>query len=142
MILVDANVLLYAWDASSVHHSAARDWLGTVISESRPLRLAWPVIIAFLRISTNFRIVTNPLTAQEACDIISHLLDQPSVGILQPGPQHWEILTRVLAQSAAQGPLIMDAHLAAMAMEHGATICTHDRDFVRFPGLRVEFPLA
>ncbi len=141
MILVDANILLYAYDSTSARHHAAREWLENVITSYQPIRLAWPVILAFVRISTNFRVVSNPLTEQEACGMISQLLEQPSVAVLQPGPRHWDFLQQVLITNGARGPLVMDAHLAALAIEHGATICTHDRDFSRFSGLRVEYPL-
>jgi predicted nucleic acid-binding protein len=86
--------------------------------------------------------VSVPFTEQEACRIVSHLLEQPSVALLHPGPRHWPILMRLIEQTGAKGPLVTDAHLAAIAIEHGAILCTHDRDFTRFPGLRAEYPLA
>jgi uncharacterized protein len=141
MILLDANVLLYAHDSSSTYHESARNWLEKPISTTRAIRLAWLTITAFLRITTNFRAVQHPLTEHEACRAISSLLDHPSVDILNPGPRHWSILERLINETGTRGPLVMDAHLAALAMEHGATLCTHDRDFSRFPHLRVEYPL-
>jgi uncharacterized protein len=141
MILLDANVLLYAYDSSSTHHESARNWLENSISSTRAVRLAWLTITAFLRITTNFRAMQFPLTEQEACGAVSLLLEHPSVDILNPGPRHWSILERLINETGTRGPLVMDAHLAALAIEHGATLCTHDRDFSRFPSLRVEYPL-
>jgi toxin-antitoxin system PIN domain toxin len=141
MILLDVNVLLYAYDSSSAHHESARKWLENSISSTRAVRLAWLTITAFLRITTNFRAMQFPLTEQEACSAVSSLLEHSSVGILNPGPRHWSILERLICETGTRGPLVMDAHLAALAIEHGATLCTHDRDFSRFPHLRVEYPL-
>lgn len=142
MILLDANLLLYAWDASATHHERARTWLEAKVSEGEPVRVAWVTILAFIRIATNFRGVQQPMTPLEACQAMSSLLDQPSVEILDAGPRHWGILARLIDASGSRGALIMNAHLAALALEHGAILCTHDRDFLRFDGLRVEFPLS
>jgi uncharacterized protein len=141
MILLDANVLLYAYDSSSAHHESARKWLENSISSTRAVRLAWLTITAFLRITTNFRAMQSPFSEQEACSTVSSLLQHPSVDILNPGPRHWSILERLINETGTRGPLVMDAHLAALAIEHGATLCTHDRDFSRFSDLRVEYPL-
>ncbi|MDQ3256352.1 MAG: PIN domain-containing protein [Acidobacteriota bacterium] len=97
--------------------------------------------MAFLRIGTNPRALTNPLSTTEAITIITEWLSQPGVGILNPGEGHWAILGAMLASVQARGPLVMDAHLASLAMEHGATLCTNDRDFTRFVGLKVMNPL-
>jgi toxin-antitoxin system PIN domain toxin len=96
---------------------------------------------AFLRISTNPRVFEHPLAAAEAQDVISSWLAQPVAGVLEPGERHWEILTRLLETSQSSGPLVMDAVLAAIAIEHGATLHTTDRDFSRFTALRWADPL-
>jgi len=142
MILVDANILLYAYDPSSPHHHIARDWIETTLAEPGPVGLAWTVILAFLRIGTSPRVLEHPFSVTEATDIVATWLDQPLVTVLHPGERHWEILRRLLVEGQAPGPLVTDAHLAALAIEHGATLATADRDFARFPGLRVMNPLS
>jgi toxin-antitoxin system PIN domain toxin len=141
LILVDANLLLYAYDPSSERHEAARRWLESVLSGFEPVGFAWATILAFLRIGTSHRAFTSPLTPEEAVAIVSGWLERPMVGVPSPGEHHWKILSDLLTTAQAHGPLVMDAHLAALAIEHGATLCTTDRDFTRFPGLRVVNPL-
>jgi|SRR5579862_1964419 len=142
MILLDVNVLLYAYDARAEGHAKAKQWLEDAFNERRPLRLAWVTILAFLRISTNPRILANPLLSAEAVANINEWLAYPSVAILHPGDRHWSILTKLMADTNARGPLMTDAHLAALAIEHGAQVCTADHDFTRFAGLRLINPLA
>lgn len=141
MILLDANLLIYAYDASSNHHERARVWLEEAIGTGTGVRLSWTTILAFLRVTTNPRAVERPLSETEACETISKLLEQPSVAILSPGARHWPILMKLIEDGGVRGPLMTDAHLAALAIEYGAILCTHDRDFTRFAGLRVEYPL-
>ena len=141
MILVDANLLLYAYNRSAASHAAARRWLEDVFSKPAPVCFAWAVILAFLRITTHPRAFPRPLTADEALGIVGEWLERPNTSILEPTPRHWEILQSLVAQAQATGPLVMDAHLASLAIEHGATLCTTDRDFARFPGLKTMNPL-
>jgi toxin-antitoxin system PIN domain toxin len=141
MILIDVNLLLYAYNASSEHHQDARNWLEHVFSGSEPAGLAWITILAFLRIATNTRAFDFPLTIAEAAAIVSEWLTRPMVTIVEPGPRHWEILNGLLSKAQARGPLVMDAHLAALALEHGFIVCSNDRDFALFPGVRVTNPL-
>lgn len=142
MTLIDANLLLYAYDASSRHHARSREWLEEVLSGPDPVGLAWIAILAFLRISTNPRALAHPLSLAEAVSIVSSWLEQPCVQPLDPGERHWEILSGLLEPAQARGPLVMDAHLAALALEHGAILATSDRDFSRFEGLRTLDPLV
>jgi toxin-antitoxin system PIN domain toxin len=95
-----------------------------------------------LRIATNPHVFERPLSATEAEAAISSWLEQPAAGILDPGERHWDILRQLVRDGQAAGPLVMDAVLAAIALEHGATVCTTDRDFSRFPGLKWTNPLA
>jgi uncharacterized protein len=139
--LIDANLLLYAFDLSSTHHQPARNWLETTLSKPEPVALSWAIILAFLRIGTTPRLLERPLAMATAAGVVSEWLARPTVTILNPGDRHWEILSRFLIDGQAQGPLVTDAHLAALAVEHGATIATVDRDFARFPGLRFINPL-
>lgn len=141
MILVDANLLLYAYHPKAEQHEKSRTWLEAVLSGTDVVGFASLTLWAFVRISTNPRVFDNPLSASEAADAVSSWLDQPVSTILQPGERHWDILRAVARDGQAVGPLFMDAVLAAIAMEHGATLCTTDRDFARFPGLKWTNPL-
>ncbi|MBI3975839.1 MAG: type II toxin-antitoxin system VapC family toxin [Armatimonadetes bacterium] len=142
MILVDANLLLYAYNPSFERHALALRWLEELLSKPEPVGLAWLTILAFLRIGTSPRAFEYPLATDEAVPIVSSWLAQPMVTVLEPGERHWMILTDLLSRTQARGPAVMDAHLAALAIEHGATLCTSDRDFARFPGLQIINPLA
>jgi uncharacterized protein len=142
MILVDANLLLYAYHPRADQHEKSRAWLEAMLSGRDLVRFAWVTLWAFLRIATNPRAFEHPLSVSEAEAAISSWLAQPVAGILEPGERHWDILREVLAQGQATGPLVMDAVLAAIAIEHGATICTTDRDFSRFPNIKWTNPIA
>jgi len=141
MILVDANILLYAYDANSSRHAAARKWLQEVLSSVEPVGFAWVVILAFLRLTTQPRILTRPLSLDEAIAIVHEWLNRPNVSIAEPTVRHWEVLSTLLPTGQAKGRLVTDAHLAALAIEHGAVLYTTDRDFTRFPGLKWSNPL-
>lgn len=142
MILIDANLLLYAYHPRAEQHAASRTWLETVLSEPELVRFAWPTLWAFLRIATSPRVFERPLSASEAEGVVSSWLAAPVAGILDPGERHWEILRELMGAGQTTGPLVTDAALAAIALEHGATLCTTDRDFMRFPGLRWTNPLV
>ncbi len=142
MILLDANLLLYAYNTSFPQHERARSWLEGVLSRPEPVGMSWTTILAFLRIATNPRAFEAPLSPEEATACVDAWLRCPQVVILGPTDRHWEILARLLRSTRSRGPAVMDAHLAALAVEHGAVLCTTDRDFARFPGLRVCDPLA
>lgn len=141
MILIDANLLIYAYESSSLFHPKAKDWLEEMLSRPEPVRLAWSSILAFLRITTHQRIFAQPFSLEEAQEIVDSWLAQPQVEILTPGPRHWSILRELLTNAQARGPLVMDTHLAALAVEYGASLCSTDRDFARFERLRWENPL-
>jgi len=141
VILIDANILLYAYDTASQEHQAARLWLEKTLSTNAPVGLAWVTLLAFLRISTNARARKDPFTIAEAIVIVSLWLDRPMVSIVHPSDRHWEILKEMLTEGQATARLATDAHLAALAIENGATLCSTDRDFTRFPGLRTLNPL-
>lgn len=141
-MLIDANLLLYAYDSGSRYHGRARGWLEATLSGDEPVGFAWQTLLAFLRITTSPRVLERPIGIAEATSVVAGWLAQPGVTVLDPGERHWSLMQRLLPAAQAAGPLVMDAHLAALAIEHGATLCTHDRDFARFPGLRVSYPLA
>jgi len=141
LILLDANVLLYAYDRASERHRTAAAWLETALSETETVGLSWSVLLAFLRITTSRRILREPLSMAEAASAVSQWLERPNVRVLEPGESHWEILRSLLVEAQVLAGDVMDAHLAALTIEHGATVCTRDRDFTRFPGLRTLDPL-
>jgi uncharacterized protein len=142
LILVDANVLLYAYQPRSAHHEACRRWVERAFSGEEPVGIAWVTVLAFIRISTNARVFEAPLSAPEAVTIVSSWLARDAVMVLEAGEQCWEILRALLVEAQVTGPLVMDAFLAALALENGATLATTDRDFSRFPKLRVQDPSA
>ena len=141
MILPDANILIYAYDRSSPHHAKARHWLEQALSASTPVAFCWPTILAFIRIATNRKAMSRPLVVADARQIVDSWLEQPIATIVIPSERHWLLLSNLLTSGQAIGPLVSDAHLAALAIEHGATLVTNDRDFARFPGLEVAYPL-
>jgi uncharacterized protein len=142
VILIDANLLLYAYHERAEQHDASRAWLEAALSGPELVRFAWLTLWAFLRIGTNPRVFEHPLSTSEAETVVSSWLSQPAVGILEPGERHWDILRGLIREGQTTGPLLMDAVIAAIALEHGATLCTTDRDFSRFAGLKWTNPLA
>ena len=141
MILPDANLLLYAYHPRAEQHEASRTWLEAALSGSELVQVAWLTLRAFLRISTNPRAFEEPLSIAEATTTISSWLARPNAVVVQAGERHWEILRHLLDVSQSAGPLVTDAALAALAIEHGATLHTTDRDFSRFPGLNWTNPI-
>lgn len=141
MNLPDANILLYAYDRSAPHHAKARQWLEEALSGSAPVAFCWPTLLAFIRIATHPRAMANPMATADAIAIVASWLAQPMATIVLPTERHWSLLSRLLVAGQARGPLVPDAHLATLSIEHGATLVTNDRDFARFPGLAVEYPL-
>ena len=141
MILLDVNLLLYSHNATAQQHRRASAWLERVLSGVERVGFSWETILGFLRLATAPKLFARPLLLDEATRIIGLWLTRDNVVIVGPGDRHWQILQEMLPTSASRGSLVMDAHLAALAIEHGATLCTNDRDFLRFPGLKVEFPL-
>lgn len=142
MTLVDANVLIYAHNRHAQQHQRTKQWLQTALDSAEPLGLSWVTLLAFLRIMTDPRMFVDPLALEDACSLAATWLAHPGVSVLLPTERHWPILSKLIVDSQARGPLIMDAHLAALALEHGAALCTTDRDFTRFSGLHLVNPLA
>lgn len=141
MRLLDVNLLLYALDATSPRHDEARRWLEQTLSGRETVALPWTVLLAFLRLSTRAAIFANPLTAEQALDIVDQWLALPCVTVVHPGRRHASILRELLSSVGTAGNLVTDAHLAALAVEHGAELCSCDADFSRFPGVRWLDPL-
>lgn len=142
MILVDANLLLYAYNLSAPEQPRAAAWLAERLSQPESIALCWPVVGAFLRLTTNRAVFPSPYSIEEATAIADSWLARPMVVLLEPGPRHWSIARALLERSNARGPFVADALLAALALEHGATLATHDQDFLRFPELATVDPLA
>lgn len=141
MILVDANVLLYAVNPADERHSAARDWLDDRLAGPAKVGLPWPSLLAFLRIVTHPRVFEPPATVGAAWAVVTGWLNADTAWVPAPTERHAEVLERMLAQTSG-ADLVPDAHLAALAVEHGLVLCSTDRDFARFEGLRWEDPLA
>jgi toxin-antitoxin system PIN domain toxin len=140
MILPDANVLLYAVNSASEHHHLARKTMVDSFGQARGVAFAWTALLAFLRLSTRAGIFERSLRVEQALQVIAHWLDQPRAHIVHPTSKHREVLGRLLLGTGVAGNLTSDAHLAALAIEHGATVLTFDRDFERFAGLRWQIP--
>ena len=142
MILVDANLLVYAHATAMVQHAAARQWLDAKLNGRAPVGLPWQSLVAFVRLVTNPRMFSRPLSARAAWTHLETWLNCPSVHIPVPTERHRETLGSLLRVAGAGANLVPDAHLAALAIEHGLILCSTDGDFARFPGLRWENPLA
>ena len=142
MILVDVNLLIYATNTHSATHASARDWLDRQLSAPYRVGLPWPSLLGFLRLATNARIATRPLTMAAAWRQVAQWLTCEEAWIPLPTERHAEVLGSLLAGPGVQGNLVPDAHLAALAIEHGLTLCSTDGDFARFPGLKWSNPLA
>ena len=141
MILVDANLLIYAHHRASDFHSRARAWFEAALQGSEDVGIAWMTILAFLRITTNHHIFAHAFTMAEADQIVAQWMAHPSVSIVPAGDRHWEILSRMLLEGQARSELVSDAHLAALAIEHGVGVCSTDSDFARFPQINWLNPL-
>lgn len=142
MILVDANLLIYAVNEDSPHHEQSRHWLERALSSNEWLGFIPVVLLAFLRITTRPGIFDRPLSVEQAIAYCDSWLAQPNARLVPVGPNHWRILRSLLFTTGTAGNLTSDAHLAAQALEMGCTVCSADNDFKRFPGLTHSNPLA
>ena len=141
MILVDANLLVYAHVSSLPQHRAARPWLDEKLNGMPRVGLPWPSLLAFARLVTNPRVFQRPATVSAAWSQIGAWLDCAPAWVPLPTERHREVLGTLLGATAGRTNLIPDAHLASLALEHGLTVCSTDGDFARFPGVRWENPL-
>jgi uncharacterized protein len=142
VILVDANLLVYANDESAAEHAVARAWFEGVLNRPARVGLPWPSLLAFVRIVSNAAIVRLPVTPAAAWQRATEWLVRDNVWTPLPGPQHGELLAKFFTDRRITSRMVPDAHLAALALEHGLTLCSTDGDFARFPGLRWQNPLA
>lgn len=141
MRLPDVNLLLHAIDADSARHPQAERWLAERLSGSEEVAFAWMTLTSFLRLSTRASLLATPLRPRQALDVMDGWLARPNVTVVQPTHRHAAVLRELLEHVGTAGRLVTDAHLAALAIEHGATLESADHDFGRFPGLRWEDPL-
>ena len=142
MIILDANILIYAYDSASLQHTKARAWIEAIFSGTSPVALPWLTITAFLRVMTSPKLPGNRFTQEEGVQVVETWFQQPNVRVLAPGENHWNHLRTMIVNGQATGGLISDAQLAALTVEYGGMLYTTDRDFARFPGLRWTNPLV
>jgi toxin-antitoxin system PIN domain toxin len=140
--LVDTNVLLSGVNRAAPRHEESRRWLEAALSGNAPVGLAWLVLLGFLRISTRRGAFAEPLSVHQAVALMHEWLQRPAAHLLHPTRRHADLLGRLLEDVGVGGDLTTDAHLAALAREHHATVVTYDSDFARFPGVRWERPDA
>ena len=142
MKLVDLNVLLYAVNRDAPRHDTIRPWWESALSGDEPVGLPWTVILGFLRLATNPHVFAGPLTLDQAIDRVDTWLRHPNTRLVSETEQHWRILKELIEESGTAGNLTTDAHLAALAISHAATLASCDADFGRFRHLRWENPAA
>lgn len=141
MKIVDVNLLLYAINSDSPRHDAARAWLENLLNSEETIGLPWAVILGFLRIATNPRALATALKVPAAVARVEDWLALQNVRLVREKDDHWETLRTLIVTAGTAGNLTTDAHLAALAISHDAVLCSSDRDFGRFKGLRWENPL-
>jgi toxin-antitoxin system PIN domain toxin len=142
VILVDANLLLYAVNAQAPEHAPSKAWLDRALSGTTRVGLAWPSLLAFVRLSSNPVVFRHPQTPAAAWHQVRDWLRAEVAWIPVPGDRHADILGPLIAMPMMASRLVPDAHLAALAIEHGLTLCSTDGDFAKFPGLKWRNPLA
>lgn len=142
MTLVDVNIVIYAEDTMSPHHAVVRTWWDALMNGQDTVALCWPTLNGFLRIATHPKIATNPLSPADAVAKVGAWLAHPNTQVVNPGVMHWAEYEKLILATSATGNLLMDAHLAALAIEHGCDLASCDTDFAKFPGLRWINPLT
>lgn len=142
MILLDANLLLYAKISDFPEHGATRAWLDERLNGPHRVGLPWPSLLAFLRIATSPRVFARPMASRDAWAQVERWLSLPQVWTPEPGDGHPRVLGDLLRATSAVAGDVTDAHLAALAIEHGLVLCTHDRGFAKYPGLRWDDPIG
>jgi toxin-antitoxin system PIN domain toxin len=142
MKLVDLNVLLYAINTSAPHHDRLRSKWEHLLADEEPVGLAWIVVIGFLRVATNPKAYSPPLSVEDALEVVNEWIGHPNVRVVGETSEHWLVLRPMIAHTGTAGNLTTDTHLAALAISHGAVLVSCDGDFARFPKLRWENPLT
>ena len=139
MKLVDTNVLLHAANGQAAQHAEALTWLETTLAGPGGVAFSWLVLVGFIRIATHPGVLPRPLSGGEAMQAVNDWLAHPHARVLHPGRRHAAVLADLIAAAGTRGNLVNDAHIAAIAVEHGATVASFDGDFRRFPGLSFEW---
>jgi uncharacterized protein len=142
LILPDVNVLLYAFEPDVPEHAAHKAWLETLIGDGQPYGMSPQVLASVVRIVTRPKTFAPPTSLARALDFTGALMEQPYCHIIQPGPRHWDIFTRLCRSANARGNLVQDAWFAALAIESGCEWITNDRDYARFDGLNWRVPFS
>jgi len=142
LILVDANILLYAENSLHPRNRKARTWWDDQLSGSRSVYLCWTVLSAFIRIGTNPRVFEHPLSLEQAVARVQSWLEQPCTRVIRPTDRHWTVFQQMLSDGQAVANLVTDAHLAALAIEHGCELASTNSDFARFSKVKWINPLA
>ena len=142
MIVPDVNVLIHAMDVDSRHHDGAWEWWSSSLHGGEHIGFSWSVLTAYVRLTTHPRIMGTPMEVVTSTEDVRQWLALPVTMVLTPGPEHIYVMTRLLDAAGGGGDLVPDAHLAALALENGATVYSQDADFARFPEVRWVNPLA
>ncbi len=142
MKLLDTNLLIYAVNSDAPLHAKAKRWLEAALSGAETIAFSWVALLAFIRLTTRPGVFDRPISVELAFDFARNWLEQPPSTLVHPGPKHLAIMRRLVEPLGAAGNLTMDAHLATLAMEQGAELCSCDSDFARFPELRWRNPLV
>jgi toxin-antitoxin system PIN domain toxin len=141
LILPDLNLVVYAHNRDAPHHAAARSWWEGLLNGTEPIAITWVVVLGFIRLMSHRAVLVHPMTSTAALTHVRAWFARPNVERLEPGPQHIDLLDRLLSAAGTGGNLTTDAHLAALAIEHQCELHSNDTDFARFPGLRWRNPL-
>lgn len=142
MLFPDINILVYAYDSASEDHKPCLKWLESALNGKNPVCFSWHTIMGLMRILTTVRMVRNAFTTKEAMQIADDMLSMPVSRMLLPGDQHFSIFRQLVNETGVSGARLSDAHIAALAIEHGATVVSKDRDFRAFDGVKLISPLA
>jgi toxin-antitoxin system PIN domain toxin len=141
VIVPDVNLLVYAHNALAPHHARAKAWWQHLLRSEQKVGLAWVVALGFVRLVTHPSVLVRPLTPQQALEHVHAWTEIPSVRLVDPGPRHLELTRELFRATGVAAGLTTDTHLAALAIERSAELCSNDADFGRFPGLRWSNPL-
>ena len=142
MIVPDLNLLIYAVNEEASVHDRAHEWWESRMNGLERVGLPWVVLLGFLRLTTSRRVFSQPLSTESAWEFVDEWLERPVTSILEPTLHHAQILKTFILEHGTGGNLTTDAHLAALCVEHGATLCTADNDFARFASLKHRNPLT
>jgi toxin-antitoxin system PIN domain toxin len=140
MVVVDTNVLLYAVNRRTAEHEASWSWMERSLRGAEGVGFSWIALLGFLRVGTHPAALDEPLSVPDAITQVERWLSAPAALIVQPTSRHATVLGALLREVGSGGNLVPDAHLAALAVEHDATVVSFDRDFARFEGVRHRLP--